>query len=59
MIPKKTHKYSSYNASDIPNYSVDEGYLNCASSRPPREDPQMEKPMAMTPFQKPSSLAVM
>lgn len=37
----------------------DDGYLNCASSRPPREEPQMEKPMAITPFQKPSSLAVM
>lgn len=41
------------------NDGADEGYLNWASSRPPRDDPQMEKPMAMTPFQKPSSLAVM
>lgn len=46
-------------ASDNQNDDFADVYLNWASSRPPRDDPQMEKPMAITPFQKPSSLAVM
>ncbi len=56
---KNDHGGVGGNQNDGENDGADEGYLNWASSRPPRDDPQMEKPMAMTPFQKPSSLAVM
>lgn len=60
LLPhRNNHGEARDNENDCDSDGVDEGYLHWASSRPPRDDPQMEKPMAITPFQKPSSLAVM
>lgn len=44
------------NTDSLGDYS---SYLYFESSRPPREEPNMENPMATTEFQKPSSAEVM